>query len=271
MSAEGQSVKVMRGAHGVQSAETVLEILSAFIGTDPMPMLKTLSARTNMHPAKVHRYLVSLVRAGYVEQDELTSRYRLGPASLRLAFAAMNSIDAIRVAKPMLAGFCQRLQESVVLGVWNAGGPTIAVKESLPGLLTMAAGEGTRLPILRSSIGSVFGTWLPRETTQDMIEQELAQIQQDAKIESPQSMIDVEEMFAEIRQRGLGRTRGQLNPSTHSFAAPVFDASGEIGAVLCAIGPAGQFNSNWNSPTAKTLLACAAEISQALGYVEQRY
>src|SRR5882757_4012204 len=83
------------GAHGVQSAETLLTVLSAFVGAEPTPMLKTLAERT-----KVHRYVVSLTRAGYVEQDEMTSRYRLGPASLRLAFAAMNSIDIIRVARP---------------------------------------------------------------------------------------------------------------------------------------------------------------------------
>src|SRR5271170_7861312 len=78
-----QPVKTrLDGSHGVQSAETVLDVLSAFVGAPPMPMLKHLAERTGMHPAKVHRYLVSLVRRGYVEQDETTSRYRLGPASL---------------------------------------------------------------------------------------------------------------------------------------------------------------------------------------------
>src|SRR5882757_1720987 len=122
------------GAHGVQSAETLLTVLSAFVGAEPTPMLKTLAERTEMHPAKVHRYLVSLSRAGYVEQDEMTSRYRLGPAALRLAFAAMNSIDVIRVARPLMADFCNRLQNTVVLAVWNTGGPTIAARETLPGL-----------------------------------------------------------------------------------------------------------------------------------------
>lgn len=267
MASEPQQNIGNHGAHGVQSAETVLQILSAFVGADPMPMLKTLAERTQMHPAKVHRYLVSLCRAGYVDQDPATSRYRLGPASLRLAFAAMDAIDAIRIAKPMMAGFCQRLQESVVLAVWNADGPTIAVKESLPGLLTMAATEGYRLPVVRSSVGSVFGTWLPREKTQPFIESDLAHIATDPAVKFPRSEADVEEMFAEIRRRGLARTQGEFNPGTHSFAAPVFDASGQIAAVLCAIGPAGQFNSAWESPTAKTLLACASDVSRALGHV----
>ena len=266
MASERQQKAGNQGAHGVQSAETVLQILSAFIGADPMPMLKTLAERTHMHPAKVHRYLVSLCRAGYVDHDPATSRYRLGPASLRLAFAAMDAIDAIRIAKPMMAGFCQRLQESVVLGVWNADGPTIAVKETLPGLLTMVATEGYTLPVLRSSIAAVFGTWLPREKTQSFIDRDLQHIITDPSVKFPRSETEIEQMFAEIRRRGFARTQGQFHPGTHSFAAPVFDPSGQIAAVLCAIGPSGQFNSNWDSPTAKTLLACAADVSRAFGY-----
>src|SRR5260221_7757864 len=43
----GRPVKKM-GAHGVQSAETLLTVLSAFVGAEPTPMLKTLAERTEM-------------------------------------------------------------------------------------------------------------------------------------------------------------------------------------------------------------------------------
>lgn len=253
-------------SHGVQSAETVLEILSSFIGTEKSPMLKTISKRTNMHPAKVHRYLVSLVRSGYVEQDKFTNRYGLGAAALRLAFAAINAIDVLRVARPMMAGFCQRVGESLVLAVWNDGGPTIAVKESLPGLLTVTVGEGARLPLLKSSIGAVFGAYMPGERIQPLIDNELAQIQADPGSTFPRTQADVHELFATVQSRGLGRTRGEMNPLTHSFAAPIFDGSGEIVGVLAAVGAAGQFNSEWGSPTAASLLACANEVSRTLGH-----
>jgi DNA-binding IclR family transcriptional regulator len=252
----------VHGAQGVQSAETVLEILSAFVGAPPMPMLKTLAERTGMHPAKVHRYLVSLVRRGYVEQDEMTSRYRLGPAALRLAFATMNAVDAIRVARPLLAGFCQRIRHTVVLALWNASGPIIAARETLPGLLAMTATEGYTLPLLRSSIGNVFGTYLPRAKTESLISAELAEAQKNIQ--------EIEELFNDTRKRGIARTTGQLSLGSHSFAVPVFDASGEIAAVLCALGPAGIFDSNWKSPIAMQLRACAGEISWRLGFREEQ-
>ncbi|MFM0234104.1 IclR family transcriptional regulator [Paraburkholderia sediminicola] len=252
------------GLHGVQSAETVLKVLDAFVGLEPMPMLKTLAERTGLHPAKVHRYLVSLCRTGFVEQDESTSRYRLGSSSLRLAFAAISSIDSVRVARPLMADFCNRLQNTVVLAIWNAGRPTIAIRETLPALLAMTATEGYTLPILRSSIGNVFGAYLPRERTSSLVVAELTNQQQGV----PDSDQGVDELFAEVRRRELARTTGQLNRGSHSFAAPIFDASGDIVAVLCTLGPATQFDSNWSSPIASTLRTCALEVSQRLGFVQ---
>jgi DNA-binding IclR family transcriptional regulator len=254
------------GAHGVQSAETVLEVLSAFVGAPPMPMLKHLAERTGMHPAKVHRYLVSLVRRGYVEQDETTSRYRLGSAALRLSFATMNAVDVIRVSRPLLGDFCNRIRHTVVLALWSASGPTIAARETLPGQLVMTATEGYTLPLLRSSIGNVFGAYLPRAKTDSLIEAELA----DGPVAREKNIKEVDALFDDTRRRGLARTTGQLSLGSHSFAAPVFDARGELAAVLCALGPAGVFDSSWKSPTAMELRTCAAEISQHLGFENKR-
>jgi DNA-binding IclR family transcriptional regulator len=133
----------------------------------------------------------------------------------------------------------------------------------MPGLFVMSASEGYTVPLLRSSIGRVFSTYSSREKTQSMIELEL----QEALPGTPPTMEEVEALFEEVRRRGLARTTGQLSQFVHSLAAPVFGVSGEIVAVLCTLGSAGEFNSNWTSPAAHTLRECAAELSERLGYV----
>jgi len=54
---------------GVQTVKTVVDVLTAFVGAEATPMLKTLAERAGMHPAKVHRYLVSLCKTGHVHQE----------------------------------------------------------------------------------------------------------------------------------------------------------------------------------------------------------
>ena len=250
------------GAHGVQSADTGLSVLSTFIGAEPMPMLKTLAARAGMPAAKVHRYLVSLCRMGFVEQDEETARYRLGPRSLQLAFAALTAVDSLRLARPLMPQFSERLQHTVILAIWHSNRPTIAIRESPQRLLSIMASEGATLPVLRSSIGNVFGAYLARERTAAMIEAEL----QNPQAGNPATLDEVETLFAQVRRLGAARTSGQLSRGWNSFAVPVHDVAGDLAAVLCTLGPTGEFNSNWTSPLAQTLKGCAAELSQRLGY-----
>ncbi|MFM0262865.1 IclR family transcriptional regulator [Paraburkholderia sediminicola] len=250
---------------GVQAAETVLQVLTGFIDAEPMPMLKTLADKIGMHPAKVHRYLVSLSRMGFVEQDAETSRYRLGPLSLRLGFAAISTVDCIRVAKPMMHVFCEELGQTVLLAIWN-NGPTIALKESAPGLIVLTAMEGTVLPILSSAIGRAFGAWMPREKVASLIENELLDLRTHPVPGCPTSLQEAETLFDEIRKRGLARTTGERHIAFHALSAPVFYGNGDVAAVLCTVGTAGQFDTTWSGTTAKTLRTAASRLSSALGY-----
>jgi len=252
--------------HGVQAAETVLQVLSGFIGAEPMPMLKTLAERTGMHPAKIHRYLVSLSRMGYVEQDPETSRYRLGPLSLRLGFAAMATVDAIRVARPMMHEFCQALKQTIVLSIWSDSGPTIALKESPPGPIVLTATEGTPLPIFQSSIGCTFGAWLPRPKTSALITEELKKFRADPVQGCPTNIQEAETLFQDVRKRGLARSSGQFSAALHSLSAPVFNSASELVAVLCVLGPATEFDSTWSGATAKELRKAASALSAGLGH-----
>ena len=259
-------VQPPRGSHGVQAAETLLGVLSAFVGTEPMPMLKTLAERAGMPPAKAHRYLVSLCRTGYVEQDVRTSRYRLGPEALRLAFATIAAVDSISVAKPLLRQICQKVQHSVVLAVWNVAGPAIALKESSPGWLSVTVPEGTILPLLRSSIGRAFAAWAPRTDTAALLSAELDALRTAPVTGCPITLKETELLLAKVRKEGLACATGQMAPGVHSLAAPVFDGAGRITAVLAAVGPAGSFDVALSGATARQLRESAASLSHQLGY-----
>ncbi|KAA0999150.1 IclR family transcriptional regulator [Paraburkholderia panacisoli] len=251
--------------HGVQAAETVLQVLTSFIDAEPMPTLKNLSERIGMHPAKAHRYLVSLCRMGYVEQDPETSRYRLGPLSLRLGLAAISTVDVIRVAKPMMHEFCEALGHTTILAIWN-NGPTIVLKETAGRFVMLTAVEGAVLPLFRTAIGRTFGAWMPRKRTENLLARELAQYDPHPKPGFPTNFDEAELLFSEIRKRGLARITDDQSKSIHALSAPIFDGSSELVAALCVVGPAGEFDSSWSGTTAKGLQRAAGLVSKALGY-----
>ncbi len=251
---------------GIQSLETGMSVLSAFIGLEPMPMLKTIAERAGMPPAKAHRYLVSLCRAGYAVQDAETGRYRLGAEALRLGFAATTAIEVLGILRPMLGNLCQEFRHSVLVAVWGAGGPTVAMQQFLPAPVTISATVGGTLPMLRSSTGRTFGAWLPRHVTAALVQKEVDWLQQHPATDCPSTPEGCEILFADARKRGLARSAGQFNAALNALSAPVFDIHGQITAVLTVVGPAGMLDVSFTGPLAQDLRARALEVSRLLGY-----
>ena len=70
--------------HGVQSLEVGAGVLRAVVNGHRAMMLKEIAAAADIPPSKAHRYLVSLIRSGLIEQDPATSRYSLGPFALNI-------------------------------------------------------------------------------------------------------------------------------------------------------------------------------------------
>ena len=114
-----------RASAGIQSAETALTVLSAMARTGGAHAVSELGRQLGMPRAKVHRYLVSLERMGFVEQDPASARYRLGTQALQVGLSALSDVDFVREGSNMLPKLAERLNESVFLSVWSDRGPVI--------------------------------------------------------------------------------------------------------------------------------------------------
>jgi len=243
-----------------------MKVLLAFADREPLLMLKTIAESSGMHPAKAHRYLVSLCRAGFVDRDVESNRYRLGHAVLRLGLTVMSGLRVVQVARPMLKAIRDDLEETMVLAVWGPQGATAMLVEQAEGPIAVTASVGSILPLLSSSSGRAFGAWLPRTTTAELLDRELRQAAKARLTGVPRNRQEAEKLFVEIRAHGLARVTGQLRPGVSSLTAPVFDHSGRIAAALSAVGAADYLDTDWDSELATKLRAAAASISRSLGY-----
>ena len=74
---------------GVQSLEIGLSVLDVLINHNEPMMLKDIAQAVQMHPAKCHRYLVSLIRKTYARKLS-DGRYGLGARGNSLGHAYFN-------------------------------------------------------------------------------------------------------------------------------------------------------------------------------------
>src|SRR2546427_89069 len=110
---------------GIQSVEVGFTLLEALTRARGPQMLKDLASDAGMSAAKAHRYLVSFQRIGLVTQDARTSRYDLGPASLKLGLASLARLDPVRLARERMPALMERIHHTAAIAVWgNTGRPS---------------------------------------------------------------------------------------------------------------------------------------------------
>jgi DNA-binding IclR family transcriptional regulator len=75
-----------------------------------------------------------------------------------------------------------------------------------------------------------------------------------------------ETLCGQIRDRGLHHVHGLLMPGVDALSAPVFNAVGQVAAVMTIVGPASLFHADENGPAAQRLLAATRAVSWRMGY-----
>src|ERR1051326_5621979 len=84
-----------RKRRGIQSVEIGMRLFEALRESGQPCTLSQLAKAAGMAPSNCHRYLVSFLRGGFIEQNAETGRYGFGPRLLQLGLAALSQIDPI--------------------------------------------------------------------------------------------------------------------------------------------------------------------------------
>ncbi len=250
----------MKEQQGVQSVEIGMAVLAALAALGRPATLSDLAEASDMAPAKAHRYLVSLIRAGMAERSADNGKYRLGEAALHVGLAALAGLDVMGFAGEALLALRDEIDETVLLAVWGNRGPTVVRWEESSRPVTTNVRPGSVMPLLNSSTGRAFAVFLPEALTRPYIEEETRR--------DPALAKDFAKTLAETRAHGLARVEGDLLPGVAALSAPVFDHQGDVAAVLSALGPQGSFDSSWKGNIADELSRAARDLSCRLGYGE---
>lgn len=248
-------------AGGVQSVEVGTRVLLAVkSGGGPMG-LKSIAEEAGLPAANTRRYLVSLIRSGLVEQDSATGKYDLGPIALQIGLAAITGLNLVRTAVPIMTELREELGETVVLTVWGDHGPTIIHWEESLAPITVNARIGSVFPVLNTATGHVYLTWLPRQQTKVIVNQEMRQ-------RDKSNPINIDEIISATKENGIGHYFIEDMRSLSTLAAPVFDHESKLIAVVTSYGYKGKFDNTPTGPNAKALLSGAKTISFKMGYNE---
>ncbi len=249
--------------HGVQSLEIGMSILKAMVNGQRSMMLKEIAAAADMPASKVHRYLVSLIRAGLVEQDPMSSRYDLGAFAMNIGLVALDRLDRVRLGLNTIADMRDEINQTTALAVWGDKGPVIVRWERPRRPITVNVITGTVMDLLSSATGRVFAAWMPKKTVAPLIAAEIKAPDVPPELKTKTG---IEAMLADIRDKGFADTAGfHRVPGVAAVAAPVFNFKNEITMAVVVVGVQGMFDMSADGQVVTSLKHHAEALSLRLG------
>ena len=238
---------------GIQSVELAMTVLQALEhGAGPMSLTR-IAAACGMTPSKAHRYLVSLGRVGLVTQSRSSGLYDLGPALRRL--------DEVGIAAEFLPGLRDRTGHAINLAVWGDQGPVVVRWDYGSYALPITVRVGATLPMLSSSVGRVYLTYLPETLTGPVL-----RMQHPIVDEKSYTAEEIARIKADVRRAGLAVTSGGVIPGVSSVAAPVFTTGESLPLVVAAALPARHATEEVLAAVSAELLSTTRAMSAELGH-----
>jgi DNA-binding IclR family transcriptional regulator len=247
---------------GVQSVEVAGHLLKTLATLDRPQTLSALAAAAGLAPAKAHRYLVSLIREGFVEQSTADGRYDFGGAARLIGRVAMNRLDIVRIGTPLLSKLRDDLRETVFMGIWTPQGPMVIEWFDIVRPVSVVIRPGSILPIHTSAFGLICAAYLPVDAVTRTLKSEMPKPDfRSRKLSAAKQAA----LFEEIRRKGFSVVQGDLIRGLDAIAVPVLDHRGDLVACLAAVGSSGGLDISASGRVVRELKASAKRFAQLIG------
>jgi DNA-binding IclR family transcriptional regulator len=219
-----------------------------------------LARRTGLTPSTVSRQLGTLAVSGLVEHVQTTGRYRLGIRIVRLANAVLARLDVRAVARPHLEELVQATGETATLSV--PGGEDAVTVDFVPSAHYVRHVTQLGRPSIAhaTAAGKVMLAFSDRPLPTPPL-----------RAFTRRTITDPAALAREVervRRRGYAEAVEERETGLSAIAAPVFESTGELAAIVALQGPTGRFGRAELQAALPLLLERAAAISAGLGWSE---
>jgi IclR family transcriptional regulator, pca regulon regulatory protein len=211
----------------VQSLERGLAVIRAFDAEHRELALSDVARSTGLTRAAARRFLLTLVKLGYVNFSQ--GRFSLRPRVLELGYAYLSSLSLPEVALPHMEALVAEVNESCSISVLDETDIVYVARVPTRRIMSITLAVGTRLPAFVTSMGRVLLAGLPDDELEERLQRiEIVPL-------TPHTVKDKDVLRATIdtvRQQGYAATDQELEEGLRSLAVPLRNASGTVTSAL---------------------------------------
>ena len=218
---------------GSQSLERGLAILAEFRPATPELGISDLARSLGLSRSTSHRYVATLARLGYLQQNAATRKYRLGPRVLDLGFAAINSMELRQISAPHLQRLADDTGHTVNMGILD-GSDIVYIERCRTSQLGQREIDldlhiGSRLPAYCTSMGKVLLAFLEPARKSELLDR-IDLLDRGPNTITTRAALEAE--LERVRERGLAVNNEELAYGLRSIAVPVRGQDGDVVAAI---------------------------------------
>ncbi len=195
--------------------------------------LLELSDMLDINKSTLHGIISTLKEYGFMDQDPDTQKYRLGFKLAVLGSIVMNSIDIVRIAKPIIDKVSEELEETVHLAALEADEVVYIEKKESYQSMRILTTIGARNPAYATGVGKAMLAFLGKRELQDHLPEQLLSL-------TPKTIIDRDLLLEEletVRDRGYAKDDEENILGLTCIAAPIFTSDSVAKYAISVSGP----------------------------------
>lgn len=253
-----------RRSKTIGSVEKAITVLETVAKSENGAGVSEIARAIGSSASATYHLINTLRRNDLLQQDPQTRRYSIGVGLFRICAMAQEQNILAATAKPFLdelSRICGETSNLVILQDKEA--VYIAQSESKH-VVKMFTQLGARVPYYCTAGGKVILAYMPYE------KQQLILRETRFTPYTPRTIIkrgELNDEFANIRERGYGFDLEEREEGVTCIAAPVYNASHEVIAAITVSGPSYRIETKGLFTFVKTLCRIAEELSVRLGSV----
>jgi DNA-binding IclR family transcriptional regulator len=248
---------------GVQSIGRAFGILEEITRNRDGIGLAELSKRVGLHNSTTFHLVKTMVSLGYVRQLKDSKRYRIGRPLFALAASALDEVEMMSLATPVLEGLSRETGESAHFSVHMGDEVVVLARTGGQGAFQLSDRVGVVRPAHCTALGKVM--------LAAMTDEQLARFLRRADLKSytPKTITSAEALrreVATVRRAGMAFDDGEFDAELRCVALPVRDFSGQVIGAIGISGPVWRLSIEALQKRARTVRAAADRLSAEFGY-----
>ena len=251
-----------RASVGIQSLGRAFGILEEVARHRDGIGLADLSRLVGLHNSTTFHLAKTMAALGYVRQEKDTKRYRIGRPLFALAASALDEIEMINVATPILEELARQTGECSHFAVRMGDAIVVIARTSGPGAFQLADRVGVVRPAHCTALGKAILAALPPDQLAGLLKRTGLKPSTEKSItEIPVLLREIEE----IKRTAIAFDDGEFNLEVRCIAVPVKNFTGKVIGALGVSGPVWRLSSQAVKSRAKIVQEAAARLSGEFG------